>query len=142
MIGAIAVVLGAAIAILIHVLWPHCDREERVLANDGNGRSIVSVFEACTSLGTQTVESIQLKATSGDRKTIFSYVPNGGTLGCNGKTFPAVAEPSVDWTNPSVIHISIRVVSSIMEKHDTLDEMRVTYELGPVLSEICGVPKT
>jgi hypothetical protein len=138
MTASFAVVFGAAIAVFAYMFWPHCDRGEKVLARDDQGRSIVSVFEACTSLGTETAESIELKSASGDKKRIFKYEPNGGVLACKGRTFPAAAEPSVDWSNPRVIHISIPVVSSILEKHETLDGIRVTYEIGPVLSEVCG----
>jgi hypothetical protein len=140
--ATVVIVLGAGIGVLVYAFGPHCDREETILASDGNGRSIVAVFEACTGFGTETSESIQLKSASGDRKNIFVYVPNGGTLGCNGKTFPPVAEPSADWTDPRLIHIAIGVVSSIVERHETVDGMRVTYDPGPVLSEVCRVPKT
>jgi hypothetical protein len=112
-----------------------------VLATDARGRSIVSKFEACTTLGTSMEDSIELKSTSGDRMVIFKYVPDGGIVGCKGKTFPATVEPSVDWSNPSLIHISIPVVSSIVEEHDTVDGMRVTYEIGSVLAEICDFAK-
>jgi hypothetical protein len=140
-VAVVALVLVAALAIPVFMFWPHCDRRETVLASDGAGRSIVSVFKACTGLGTETAESIELKSASGERRTIFRYVPNGGTAGCNGKRFPGVAEPNVDWINAKDIHISIAVVSSIVEKHDTLDGMRVTYELGPILSEVCAMPR-
>jgi hypothetical protein len=137
-----AIVLAGVIAVLAYFLWPHCDREERVLATDTQGRAVVSVFEACTSFGTTLEESIELKSASGDRKTIFKYEPNGGMAGCKGKSFPPVAEPSVDWSNPRVIHISISVVSSIFQKLDALDGIHVTYEIGPVLSDVCGFAKT
>jgi hypothetical protein len=137
-VAVVAFVLVAALAIPVFMFWPRCDRWETVLASDAAGRSIVSVFQACTGLGTETAESIELKSASGERRTIFRYVPNGGMAGCNGKRFPGVAEPYVDWTNAKDIHISIAVVSSIVEKHETLDGMRITYELGPILSEVCA----
>jgi hypothetical protein len=138
MTASFAVVFGAAIAVFDYMFWPHCDRGEKVLARDDQGRSIVSVLEACTSLGTETAESIELQSASGDKKPIFKYEPNGGVLGCKGRAFPTAAEPSVDWSSPRVIHISIPVVSSILEKHDALDGIRVTYNIGPVLLEVCG----
>jgi hypothetical protein len=96
MTASFAVVFGAAIAVFDYMFWPHCDRGEKVLARDDHGRSIVSVLEACTSLGTETAESIELQSASGDKKPIFKYEPNGGVLGCKGRAFPAAAEPSVD----------------------------------------------
>jgi hypothetical protein len=142
MLASLAIVCGLGIAICAYLFWPHCDREEIVLATDGHGRSVVSVFAACTSIGTVLTESIELKTASGDKKTIFEYEPNGGMLGCRGRSFPATAEPSADWSNPSVIHISVSVVSSIAHKLDLVDGIHVTYEIGPVLSEVCGFGKT
>src|ERR1700679_4042782 len=83
---------------MIHyVFWPHCDGEEKVLATNRNGQSIVSVFKACTSIGTQVSQSIQLVTATGRRKNILVYEPNGGVIGCKGKTFPGDAEPSAEW---------------------------------------------
>jgi len=137
-----ATVGAGLITMLMYTLMPKCDREELILATDAHGRSIVSVFKACTSIGTTVEESIQLKSAYGARKAIFKYEPNGGVIGCKGKAFPGVAEPSVDWRDPGVIHISIAVVASIIEKHDSVEGLSVTYEIGPVLSEVCGFGKS
>ena len=126
----------------VYLLWPRCEQYEKLLATDSHGRSVVSVIKVCGSLGSTMVESIQLKSGFWERKTIFKYEPNGGVIGCKGRNFPGVAEPSIDWRNPGVIHISIAVVASIIEKHDELDGMRVTYEIGPILSDICDVGRT
>jgi hypothetical protein len=62
-------------------------------------------------------------------------------IGCKNKTFPGDAEPSAEWTNPKYIRIAIAVLSSIVEKHETVNEMGVSYEPGPVLAEACDLVK-
>jgi hypothetical protein len=141
-VASFALVPVGFIAIFVYLLWPSCEQYEKLFATDAHGRTIVSVLEACGSIGTTVVESIQLKSGFWERKTILKYEPNGGVIGCKGSTFPGVVEPSIDWHDPGVIHISIAVVASIIEKHDELDGMRVTYDIGPVLSEVCGFGKT
>jgi hypothetical protein len=87
-------------------------------------------------------ESVELKSASGKKMTILKYEPNGGIVGCRGKTFPAKQELSVDWSNGSVIHISISVVSSISKMNNIVDGVRVTYDIGTVISRDCGVSRT
>ena len=118
----------------------HCDREEKVLATDATGRSVVSEFEACTSVGTTLAASIDLRSTLGHGKTIIKYIPNGGQAGCRWKMFPRAREGdtvTVDWSNPAVIHISIGVVRSIAEKLDEVDGVHIAYDIGTVISEAC-----
>jgi hypothetical protein len=141
-LGSVATVGAIGFGYLAYIFWPHCDREERILAADSLGRSIVSCFEACTSLGTSMEESVELKSASGKKMTILKYEPNGGIVGCRGKTFPAKQELSVDWSNGSVIHISISVVSSISKMNNIVDGVRVTYDIGTVISRDCGVSRT
>src|ERR1700722_17777596 len=141
-LGSIALVFAIGIGTFAYIFWPHCDREEKILATDSLGRSIVSCFEACTSLGTSMEESVELKSASGKKMTILKYEPNGGIVGCRGKTFPAKQELSVDWSNGSVIHISISVVSSISKMNNIVDGVRVTYDIGTVISRDCGVSRT
>jgi hypothetical protein len=117
--------------------WPRCDRWQKVLATQSDGRSIVSCFEACTGLGTDLSESIELKLASGERKSILKYGPNGGIVGCKGKTFPPEQQPLVDWSNPNVIHISISVVYNIDEKHDAVGGVPVKYDIGTVIAKDC-----
>jgi hypothetical protein len=141
-LGGVALVGAIGIGYVAYIFWPHCDREERILASDSLGRSIVSCFEACTSLGTSIEESIELRSASGKKMTILKYEPNGGIVGCRGKTFPENQELSVDWSNASVIRISISVVSAISKMNDTVDGVRVTYDIGTVISRDCGLSKT
>jgi hypothetical protein len=100
--GSVAIVGLIAFGYVAYIFWPHCDREEKILATDSLGRSIVSCFEACTSLGTSMQESVELKSSSGKKMTILEYEPNGGIVGCRGRTFPLNQEVLVDWSNASV----------------------------------------
>jgi hypothetical protein len=51
--------------------------------------------------------------------------------------FPVQQEPSVDWSNPHDIHISISVVYGISEKHDDVNGVHITYDIGTVVSRDC-----
>jgi hypothetical protein len=137
-LGSVAIVTAIGFGYVAYILWPHCDREEKILATDSLGRSIVSCFEACTSFGTSMEESVELKSAAGKKMTILKYEPNGGIVGCRGKTFPGDQELSVDWSNASVIRISISVVSAISKINETVDGVRVIYDIGTVISRDCG----
>jgi len=137
-LGSVAIVGAMGVGLLGYIFWPHCDREERILASQSEGRSVVSCFAACTGFETTLTQSIQLRSATSERKTILEYEPNGGIVGCRGRTFPMQQEPSVDWSNPQVIHISISVVAGISEKHDAVSDVHVTYDIGTVISQDCG----
>jgi hypothetical protein len=136
-LGSLAIVGSMGIGLTAYIFWPHCDRDERVLATQSGGRSVVSCFEACTGFGTTLTQSIELRSARGERKTILAYEPNGGIVGCRGKTFPMEQEPSVDWSNPMAIHISISVVYAISEKHDAVNGIPVIYDIDTVISQAC-----
>jgi hypothetical protein len=145
-LGSLAIVGAMGIGVLAYMFWPHCDHDERTLATQSDGRSVVSLFEACTGFGTTLTQSIELRSETGRRTTILEYQPSGGIVGCRGKAFPTEQEPSVDWSNPQDIHISISVVYGISEKHDTVNGVHVTYDIGTVISRECdfgnSVPAT
>jgi hypothetical protein len=135
--GSIAIVCAIGIGLVTILFWPRCDRWEEALATDSTGRSVVSRFEACTGLGTTTEQSIDLKSATGGSESTMKYIPNGGMTGCRGKSFSATSDPTVDWSKPGVIHISIGAVSSILEKHDAVGGINITYDIGTVISEVC-----
>ena len=45
---------------------------------------------------------------------------------------PVNQEVSVDWSNASAMRISISVVSAISKINDTVDGVRVSYDIGTV----------
>ena len=47
--------------------------------------------------------------------------------------------PTVTWSDPHLIHISIGIVYSIDRKLDNVDGVRVIYDIGTVLSDVCQV---
>jgi len=53
--ASVATVAILAVGMLAYMFWPHCDGEEKALATNRNGQSIVSVFRACTSIGTRVI---------------------------------------------------------------------------------------
>ena len=136
-LGSLAIVGAMGIGLLAYMFWPHCDHDEKTLATQSDGRSVVSLFEDCTGFGTTLTQSIEVRSSTGRRTTILEYQPSGGIVGCRGKTFPTEQEPSVDWSNPQDIHISISVVYGISEKHDTVNGVHVIYDIGTVISRDC-----
>jgi hypothetical protein len=138
-LGSLAIVSAMGVGLLAFIFWPHCDRDERILATQTEGRSVVSCLEACTGLGTILTQSIELRSATGDRKTILQYEPTSGIVGCGGKRFPTQQEPSIDWSNPQDIHISISVVYGISQKHDVVNGVHVTYDIGAVISRDCDL---
>jgi hypothetical protein len=141
-LGSVAIVGAIGFGNVAYLFWAHSDREEKTLATDSLGRSIVSCFEACTSVGTSVEESVAYTSASGKKITILEYEPNGGIVGCRGKTFPGNQEPSVDWSNASDIRISVSVVYAISKIKDTVDGVPVIYDIGTVISRDCGFAKT
>jgi len=112
---------------------PRCHSMEKVLATGDDGRAVASYLDCSTS------ETINLISASGRKTAIFRYESSGGVIGCKGKTFPRAKElsPTVIWSDPHLIHISIGIVYSINGKLDNVDGVRVIYDIGTVLSDVC-----
>jgi hypothetical protein len=130
---AVASTILAAFLICVVLVVRHstrCDRFESLLATDGHGRTVKSTFEACTLIGTATQEWVDLVTTSGRHRTIMAFVPWGGE---GGPGAHGPFEPVVTWTTPGAMHISIGTVGSITEKHDSVDGVDVTYDIGTIL---------
>jgi hypothetical protein len=127
------VCLLLAVSSLVVACAPPCDRREDLLAADATGRSVVSKFD-CTS-----TESVELRSASGRETTIFKYQSSGGLAGCKGKIFPRATETSstVNWSDPHVIRISIGVIGRVDEQLYEVDGVRVTYDIGSVVSKSC-----
>jgi hypothetical protein len=56
-LGSLAIVGAMGIGLLPYMFWPHRDHDERTLATQSDGRSVVSLFEACTGFGTTLTQS-------------------------------------------------------------------------------------
>jgi len=122
-----------AVSNLVGACAPQCNQRVDFLATDGNGRSVVSKFY-CTS-----TESVELRTASGRETNIFKYESSGGISGCKGKSFPRATETSstANWIDPHVIRFSIGVIDRIDKQLDEVDGVRVTYDIGTVISGSC-----
>jgi hypothetical protein len=122
-----------ALAGCITACEPRCHSIERVLATGDDGRAVTSYLDCSTS------ETINLISASGRKTAIFKYESSGGAIGCKGKTYPRAKElsPTVTWSDPHLIHISIGIIYSIDRKLDNVDGVRVIYDIGTVLSDVC-----
>jgi hypothetical protein len=112
---------------------PRCHSMEKILATSAGGRAVASYFD-CSTSGT-----INLISASGRKTAIFKYELSGGVISCKGKTFSRANEllPTVTWSDPHLIQISIGIVGSIDRKLDNVDGLRVIYDIGTVLSDVC-----
>jgi hypothetical protein len=110
-----------------------CNSIDEVLAAGDDGRTVASYLDCSTS------ETINLISATGRKTTIFKYESSGGVIGCKGQTFPCARElwPTVTWSDPHLIHISIGIVYSIDKKLDYVDGVSVIYDIGTVLSDVC-----
>jgi hypothetical protein len=125
-------VLLAAISFVI-ACAPRCDHREALLAANANGSSVVWKYE-CSS-----TESIELRSVSGRKTTFFKFQSSGGISGCDGKSFSRAADisPTAVWTDPNVIRISIGVIGRVDRQLSEVDGVRVTYDIGELVSESC-----
>jgi len=125
--------LVLALAGCIAACEPRCDPLETVLATGDDGRAVASYLDCSTS------ETINLISASGRKTAIFKFESSGGVTGCKGKTFPRAEEvsPAVTWSDPHLIHVSIGIVYSIDQELDNVDGVRVIYDIGTVLSDVC-----
>jgi hypothetical protein len=112
---------------------PRCQSMEKILATNDDGRAVAYRLDCATS------ETINLMSASGSERVIFKYESGGGVMGCKGEIFPRAGEssPTVTWIDPHLIHISIGIVYRIDRKLDNVDGVRVVYDIGTVLSDIC-----
>jgi hypothetical protein len=109
-----------------------CDHYESVLATDERGRTVRSTFEACGP-GVGNTEWLDLVSSSGQRRRIFAFEPTGGVLAFHGTPVKEPLEPVVTWLAPDKLHIAIGTVGSVVEKHDTVNGVHVTYDIAMIL---------
>jgi hypothetical protein len=117
--------------LLLRHLSP-CDHYESVLATDERGRTVRSTLEACGP-GVGNTEWLDLVSSSGQRHRIFAFGPTGGVLAVHGVPVKQPIEPIVTWLAPDRLHIAIGTVGSIVERHDTVDGVHVTYDIAMTL---------
>jgi hypothetical protein len=131
--AALAIISGGFFLLLKYVLFGNSyDRFETILAQDVQGRLVRSEFEACTTIGTVTEESLDLVSQSGRRETFMRFVPWGGSL-----PVKEPVDPKAIWVTPTELRISIGTVECIAERRDEVDGIHVTYDIALIHSK-CG----
>jgi hypothetical protein len=131
------VVIGIAFALGLRLfLFRHpCDRVQTVLSRDGRGRTVVSVFDACTAVGTSVQESVDLLTPPGNRVRLFTFVPWGGEIRHQGEAVTGPFKPSATWITPSDLRLSIGTVDRVIHERSEAEGVRITYDVGTDLSK-------
>jgi hypothetical protein len=109
-----------------------CDRFEEVLAQDADGKRVISVFSACTSpyAGTELDQSIYVEESPGHRDLAFRFGPNPGIV------VPRGPEPaSARWLSPNDVEISVGAVTNIREQKQSIGSVKVRYDIGALISQ-------
>jgi hypothetical protein len=85
---------------------------------------VTSTFEACGGFGTTVEERIDLVAPSGRHERIMTFLP---WVGVDPAEKREPLEPLVTWTEPAAIRVTLGTVGRIIEKHDDVDGVHITY---------------
>lgn len=135
----IAALLTVGIALILwlrFVPFRHpCDGVETVLSRDAQGRSVVSVFQACTTVGTSVQEWVDLVEPTGRRVHLLTFVPWGGETTYRGALVKGPFEPSATWLTPSDLRLSIGTVGQVIQKRDEAAGVHITYDIRTDLSK-------
>jgi hypothetical protein len=117
-------------AMLRFGLFRHsCDHYETVLSRDTHG-SVVSVFDACTTIGSSNTARVDFIQPNGHRVELFSYVPWGGEISYHGVAAKAPFEPAATWLRPNDLRISIGTVGQVLQRRTEVDGVHLTYDIG------------
>lgn len=129
---ASVMILCAALFVAVRfMLFPHpCDRFETMLSRDAEGRSVEYVFEACTTIGTDTEGWVDLISASGNRIHIFTFEPWGGEISHKGVRVKGPFEPAATWIGRNELRISIGTVGRVLQRQSQVDGIRVSYAIG------------
>lgn len=112
-----------------------CDRVQTVLSEDSQGRTVVSVVDACTALGTSVRESVDLLTPTGGRVRLFTFVPWSGETTYQGKSMTGPFRPSATWVSPSNLQISVGTVDQVIHERSEAEGVRITYDVRTDLSK-------
>jgi hypothetical protein len=128
---SLVVVAVAILGFLRFVVFRNaCDHFETVLSKDAQGRSVIYVFEACTTIGTVTEAWVDLTSPNGHRIHLLDFAPWGGELTHDGSPVKEPFEPVATWESPTKLRISIGTVGKIMKRQTEADGVHVTYDIG------------
>lgn len=88
------------------------------------------VFEACTTIGTDTEGWVDLIPATGRRMHIFAFEPWGGETSYKGVTVKGPFEPTATWVGPNELRISIGTVARVLQQQTEVDGVRVSHAIG------------
>jgi hypothetical protein len=131
------VTLGVALVLCLRVvLFRHsCDRVQTVLSQDSQGGTVISVFRACTAIGTSVEAWVDLVSPTGRRVRLLTFVPWGGESSYQGSPVTGPFEPSATWVTPTDLRISVGTVDQVIEERSEASGVHITYDIGTVLSK-------
>lgn len=136
-VAAGLVIIGIVLVLCLKLfLFRHpCDRVQTVLSRDSQGRRVVSVFEACTAVGTSVHESVDLVTPTGHRVQLFTFIPWSGETSYRGGPVTGPFKPSATWVTPSDLRLSIGTVGQVIHERSEADGVRATYDVRIDLSK-------
>jgi hypothetical protein len=134
----VLVAVGAGLAVttlaffLSAVVPSHCDEWSQDLARDAKHGTVKLDGSACTRFGTTVIEKVIWVSPEGNRQTVFEYEPPGGITEAHG-TKVEVADPKAAWISSGELRISIDAVGRVLKKRETLDDVKVSYDIGLIV---------
>ena len=131
------VIIGVVLVLCLRlVLFRHpCDRVQTILSRDAQGRTVVSVFSACTAIGTSVQESVDLLTPTGRRVRLFTFVPWSGETKYRGRPVTGPFQPSATWVTPSDLRLSIGTVDQVIRERTEADGVRIIYDVRTDLAK-------
>src|SRR6185437_1446341 len=133
--GLIAVSVALIFALRLISSRHACDRVQTVLSRDSQGRTVVSAFQACTTIGTSTQGWVDLVLPVGRRIRLFTFVPWGGEIRYRGVSVKGPFKPSVTWLTPNDLRLSIGTVDQVTQERSEAAGIHITYAVRTDLSK-------
>ena len=133
--GLFIIVVALVLFLKLDLFRHPCDRVQTVLSRDNQGRDIVSVFQACTAIGTSLQEWVDLVLPNGRRVRLFTFVPWGGETSYRGEPVRGPFEPSATWVSPRDLRLSIGTVNRVIQARSQAAGVRITYDVRTDLSK-------
>jgi hypothetical protein len=113
-----------------------CDRYQSVLSTDTQGRTLRSTFEACSFIGNQNEQWVDLELPSGKSERVMSFEPWGGEVASlDGVDYKPPFDPVATWHGANELEISIGTIGHLLEARDNVAGVHVTYKIGAIVSK-------
>jgi len=130
-------IVGVVVLLCLRlILFRHpCDRVQAVLSRDSQGRTVVSVFSACTAIGTSVQESVDLLMPTRHRVRLLTFVPWSGESDYRGSPVTGPFRPSATWVTPNDLRISIGAVDRVIQERSEAEGVNITYDVRTDLAK-------